>query len=200
MQVVDQREAAKLPFHSRYPSSKLVAWLLDRAGLLKPFKPLRVLDLTYGQGIFWDAIAHRVVVAGFDVKRLEWVTTPRCFFEAPAQDWKRYSSRIRECLHRVDLVVVDPPWQKCVKGNGCRGRGIGGRYHYRVSHATGSPQSILIAAADAAAYYNTPLLVHYKERWIPQDFNLLVETWWKPFLPNVDKYDYKNWWGILARG
>ena len=29
MQVVDQREAAKLPFHSRYPSSKLVAWLLD---------------------------------------------------------------------------------------------------------------------------------------------------------------------------
>ncbi|MEB2836680.1 MAG: hypothetical protein GSR80_000627 [Desulfurococcales archaeon] len=199
MQVVDQREAARLPFRSRYPSAKLVAWLLSEAGLLRFGEPLRVLDVTYGQGVFWDALKGRVLVAGFDIKRLGWVVRPRCFFEAPAWAWRYRVDEVEACLGGgPGLIAVDPPWEECAKGNGCRGREPGARYHYRVSRAVGRPQLILEAAASAALHWSARLLVHYKERWVPEGFAVVVEAYWKPFLPNVDKYGYRNWWGVLA--
>lgn len=191
---LSQAEAARLPFRSRYPSSKLVAWLLAEAGVLRPLQPLRVLDLTYGQGIWWHAIRGRVAIAGLDVRRLNWVVKPRCFILSPAQEWRGARARLEECLGGPpDLVAVDPPWQECIKGNGCQAS----RRHYRVTAAIGSPESILEAAADAARAYRAPLLVHFRERWVPEGLNPVIEVWWKPFLPNVDKYGYRNWWAVL---
>ena len=182
---------------ARYPIGCVVRDLLARAGVLRPLQPLRVLDLTYGQGIWWTALPQ-ARVAGFDVKRLDWRRRPRCFFRQPCQSWRLREREIAECLGgHPDLVAVDPPWEKCVNGNGCRGREIGGRYHYRASQAVGSPESILEAARQAAEYFSAPLLVHYEAPWRPEGFTVAVEVWWKPFLPNVDKYGYRNWWAVL---
>ena len=50
--VIDQREAQKWPGRG-YPTSKMVVYMLREAGLLRPLKPLRVVDMTFGQGIWW---------------------------------------------------------------------------------------------------------------------------------------------------
>ena len=191
--IITQTWAAKLPFRSRYPTSKVVSFLLSEARVIPPLRPMRVLDLTYGQGIWWDALKHRVVVAGLDVRRLDWVVKPKCFFESMAQRWRLIERDILDCLGgRPDVVAVDPPFQR-----ERRGREISGRVHYREELSFGPPQQIIEAAADAARHYGAPMIVHYRERFIPKNFEVVVEAWWKPFLPNVDKYDYKNWWGVL---
>jgi hypothetical protein len=199
VEVLDQLEVARRGgVCARYPTSCVVRDLLARSGLLKPLQPLRVLDVTYGQGIWWMTLPQARVY-GIDVKKLEWKRRPACFLQAPAWAWRSHAGEVEECLRgRPGLIAVDPPWQECVRGNGCQGREIGGRYHYRVSAAVGSPEHILEAATEAARHYRAPLLVHYETRWVPEGFRVVVETWWKPFLPNVDKYGYRNWWGILA--
>jgi len=188
---ITQQQAARLPFRSRYPSAKMVAGLLGHAGLLRPLEALRVVDLTYGQGIWWDALPQ-AAVAGYDVKQLSWVRRPRCFWQAPAWTWRYYIAEIEKCLGgHPNVIAVDPPWQTTR-----RGREPGGRYHYRVSRAFGSPQMILDAAAAAATYWHVPVLVHYKEQWIPDGFNVLVEAWWRPFLYRAGQ-DYRTWWGMI---
>ena len=72
---------------SKYPVSCVVRDLLDAAGLLLFGKPLRVIDLTYGQGIWWYALKGKAIVAGFDPARLSWRVRPRCFFNSYAQRW-----------------------------------------------------------------------------------------------------------------
>jgi len=194
VEVVSQIEVQRWPGRG-YPSSKLVLYLLREAGLLKPFERLRVVDMTFGQGVWWMSLPQ-ARIAGFDVRRLDWKRRPSCFFQQPCQSWRLRVAEIEECLGgQPDLVAVDPPWERCVKGNGCRGRGA--RYHYRASRAVGPPESILEAARQAALYWGVHLLVHYETRWIPAGLKPVVELWWKPFLPNVDKYDYRNWWAVL---
>ncbi len=196
MQVVEvtQERASRLPFRSRYPTAKLIAWMLAEAGLLRPFQPIRVIDITFGQGVFWHALRSKVVVAGVDVRRLDWAVRPRCFIEQPAQRWKKWLQEALDCLGgRVDLVVVDPPSQEWR-----RGREVGGRYHYRASRALGRPEGILEAGLGLARELGVPLLYHWKEPLGRE--HIVGPVAFRPFfhLLNQRAARYRSYFGVLA--
>ena len=192
--VLDQVEVQRWPGRGP-PTARLVVRLLGWAGLLRPLQPVRVLDLTYGQGVWWLGLPQ-AVVAAFDARRLEWRRRPRCFIQAPAQHWQHYASEIEECLggSPPDLVAVDPPWQQHR-----RGREPGGRTYYRATAAIGSPEQILQAGAEAAAHWGVPLLVHYATRWLPPGFIPAVEAYWRPwfYVMNPRAEGYRSWWAVL---
>ena len=176
--------------HCRYPYGAMVYLLLEEAGL----RPSVVLDLTYGLGKFWSCNRPRIL-AGYDIRRLPWIVPPDFFREAPAwaARWDLREGRVP----RPDLIAVDPPWQRCRKGSGCRGYEVGGAWWFRVSRALGTPELILDTAARIAGSLGVPLLVHYEEPWVPPGFVELVSVWWRPSLPRA-REGYRTWWGILV--
>ncbi len=175
---------------AKYPSSCVIRDLLARAGLLKPFRQLHVLDLTYGRGLFWKTMPQAVIFA-FDIRRLDWVRRPKCFVRAAAWAWKHYINNIAECLGNIDLVVADPPW--VVKGTSTR-------RHYGLDRAFGSVWHILNAAAEAARYFNSYLLLHLKDRYKPEGFAIVSQIYFLPMTRylNLHKPNPYTWWGVLA--
>lgn len=140
---------------AKAPSSCVVRDLLREAGLLRPLQPIRVLDMTYGQGVFYVAFNARV--AGFDVKRLEWRVKPALFYQEPCWAWRRRLDEILRVLGGVDVVAVDPPWANWY---GTRSRKA--RMHY--SQAVGTPMDIIERCGAAAArLLGVPMLYHYAE-------------------------------------
>ena len=101
----------------------------------------------------------------------------------------------------MHVVVVDPPFQNCSRGNGCRGTRyeVGGRWFYRVSRAVGTPEQILESAARLAGELGVPLLVHYESEWVPEGFDIIVSVFWRPSLPHASE-SYRTWWGVLRPG
>ncbi len=190
MRVMEQVEVQRRGgLCARYPSSCIVVGLLGDAGLLRPLQPLRVLDLTYGRGMFWAAA--NTVVVGFDIRILDWVVEPRCFWGKPAWAWKYYADDIEECLGGPpDLVAVDPPWSA---------RGSSTRRYYGLDRAVGDVASILEAAREASMHYNAALLVHLKDRWVPESHVILAELYWEPLTRymNRSRNGPYTWWGVL---
>ena len=174
---------------ARYPSACIVRELLLRAGLLEPFRPVRVLDLTYGRGIFWAALPQALIY-GIDIRRLDWVRRPRCFRETTAWAWRRYASEVESCLGgSPGLVAVDPPWSE---------RGSSTRRYYGLDRAVGSVDAILGAALHAATHYGSILLVHLKDRWVPEGFETVEEILWEPVTRYLNAGSY-TWFGLLRR-
>ncbi|MCE4619017.1 MAG: hypothetical protein F7C37_06205 [Desulfurococcales archaeon] len=172
----------------RYPYGTMVWLLLREAGL----RPRSVIDLTYGLGKFWSCYRPRRIIA-YDIRRLDWVVEPDEFYQKPA--W----AALYKYPYGVDLVAVDPPWQRCEKGNGCHGRrmAVGGAWWFRVSRAVGTPELILDTAARVAGSLGVPVLVHYEKPWVPPGFVELVSVWWRPSLLRA-REGYATWWGVLA--
>ncbi len=177
---------------ARAPVSCLILDMVREVGV-----PLETwFDATYGEGRFYITFRPRVLV-GADVRVLEWRVKPDAFILAPVWASWRYLKKLGV---KPDVYVLDPPWQECVKGNGCRGREWRGRYHYRASWAIGSPEVILREGVKAAERLGARyLIVHWREEAYPEGWRLLKSVRFKPFLPNVDKYGYTSWFGILVR-
>jgi len=183
---------------SKYPVSCVVRDLLGQAGLLRPFEPVRIIDLTYGQGIWWYALKGKAIVAGIDIRKLDWVVRPRWFKISLAQAWDNWIEEALKALGgRVDIIAVDPPWQECIRGNGCRGREIGGRYHYRASRAIGNPELILESARRLAGRLGAPLLYHFKHPLGGE--HLAGPVAFRPFfyLLNPKAAEYRSYFGVI---
>ncbi len=155
-----------------YPYGAMVLELLERAGLLPGVPRLVIVDLTYGRGKFWSCLPVRPrLLVGYDIRLLEWTTRPDLFRLAPA--WTAVTDYAKGLLPAPDIVAIDPPWQTCHSGNGCRP--VGRRnHHFRASRAIGSPETILNAGARLAREAGSLILAHYKTRWIPDGFHPLV--------------------------
>lgn len=135
---------------AKYPSACVVRDMLREAELLKPLRPIRVLDLTFGQGVFYAAI--NAIVFAFDIQRLDWVTKPYMFYQKPCWAYRRYLDEIGD----VDVVVIDPPWAQWDHRGSRRAR----NYY---SEALGRPEDILMCGINAAHDLGKPLLYHWRE-------------------------------------
>jgi len=165
--------------------SRIVLSLLARAGI-DVVSPIRVLDLTYGRGTWWTE-APQAAVYGVDVRRLDWAKAPRCFRLAPAQSWRQFADDVVQCLGGPPQVVAaDPPWG--AEGGLLRSL----RRHWQKS--TGSPESILRAAFDAAMHFGAVALVKWREKLA--GVGTLAEICTKT--PLATKREYSAWW-IVAR-
>lgn len=169
----------------KYPYGVMVKLLLEEAGL----RSHTVLDLTYGEGKFWSCWRPKHLI-GFDVRRLDWTVEPDVFYQKPA--WAALHMRVPG----VDLVAVDPPWQRSARGRSAR-LSIGGRWWYRTSRMVGSPEAILESAARLAGELGVPLVVHFERPWVPEGFDVMVSVFWRPSLPHASK-EYRTWWGVLV--
>lgn len=177
-----------------YPYGTMVMLLLEEAGL----HPGIVIDLTFGLGKFWSCWRPKYLI-GYDIRRLHWVVEPNEFHQTVS--WAALHHVRDRRVPRPDLVAVDPPWQRCKSGNGCRGLRfeVGGAWWFRVSKGVGTPELILESAARLAEETGVPLLVHFEDRWVPRGFSVLVEVFWRPSLSKASP-DYRTWWGVLAPG
>ena len=158
---------------SRYPVSCLIKDLLCGAGVAcgPDYRGLKVLDLTFGEGRFWKAFdgLFRPYIVGIDIRKLKWHVRPDMFYRDEAWDWRVHVYRP---IWRADLVVADPPWSPYRRGNDRR-------KHYDMHSMVGTPLGILRAGLAAAKHFRCPLLVHYKERWVPDGTRVLTETWFQ---------------------
>ena len=173
---------------ARYPVSCIVRDLIGAANLFKPLTPINILDLTYGQGVFYYAIRSRVRVAGVDPRRLEWVVRPTCFIKSYAQKWKEWLDRVLECLGDIDLVVVDPPWAQWKHKGSRKARQY---YIAPVSLAI----DIIEKALEVKEYLGVPVLIHYKERIDRGD--IVVEVYFRGRSRYI-REPRTSWFGILA--
>ena len=183
--IVDQRDMQRRGgICAKVPVACMVADLLRSAGL--EAKSLTVFDITYGEGRFWAASRPRVLI-GADINMLDWVVKPDVFIPAPAwQSWRI----VKKLGIQVDLIVADPPWSD---------RGSSKRRHFGLDRALGSPRLILEAATRAARELGAKyLLVHFKNRWVPQGFSVVSERTWSPVTRYVQAGT--TWWGLLRRG
>ena len=172
----------------KYPYGVMVKLLLEEAGL----QPRTVLDLTYGEGKFWSCYRPSYL-AGFDVRRLDWVVEPDVFVKGPS--WSAWYHVREGRVPRVDLIAVDPPWQRSALGRSAR-LSVGGRWWYRTSKGVGTPKQILESAARLSSALRVPLLVHYEREWVPPGFTEIVGVFWRPSLPHAGP-EYRTWWGVL---
>ena len=168
---------------ARFPTSCVVRDLLAEAGVLKPFKRIRILDMTFGEGRFWAAIPN-AEVWGFDVRRLEWVVEPKRFFMKSCENWRKEDEVMRQ---RFDLVVADPPFSPYH-------RGWQKRNHYR---ARGEIALILYEARKASLYFGAPLLVHFMGRFQFWGFHIVAEAWYLGSY-SLARNRFPSWFGVLA--
>lgn len=167
---------------ARYPTSCIVRDLIAAARLFKPFKPLVILDLTYGEGRFYVSFKNKVKLYGFDILRLEHVVKPYRFYNKSCEKWKRY----RDEINNVDLVVVDPPFMPYRRGNEKR-------KHYA---ANGAAITCTNEALKAAEYYNAPVLIHYPFKITPYQWKILEEVWFMGYAAVKLK---PTWFGIITK-
>jgi len=169
---------------SVYPSSCIVRDLIARAGLFKPFETLSVLDLTFGQGLFYYSFRNKAKVFGFDVQRLDWVVKPYRFYKASCDKWgKMLPDGIT-----FDLVVVDPPFSPYR-------RGWGKRHHYRDNC---SISRCMYEAMKASEKFKTPILIHFFWKTIPYNYETIVETWFQGW-SRLTKLPRPTWFGIVSK-
>ncbi len=163
----------------KYPSACLVRDLLTESGLIKPFSEFKVLDLTFGRGIFWAALPQAKVFA-FDIRKLDWVRKPYRFFHESCKNWKK-----RLANHKFDLVCADPPFSPYHRGNDAR------KYYYERDIAL-----ILYEAIKAAEYYQAPLLVHFLAKLQYHNTEVMTETWFQG-RSRYAKMPRPTWFGVL---
>jgi len=183
--IVDQREVQRWGKGcGRFPTSCVVRHLLVAANLLKPLGTLTVWDMTFGEGRFWVLIPQ-VRVIGWDIRKLKWYRLPFQFFKQPCWAW-----RYEEPSPHPDLVAIDPPWSRWQRG----GRD---RAHYWINKMEGTPEHILNYCGKAASeHFGVPLLVHYKDRWVPDGFRIVTEVWYQAVVRNM-KMPKPSWFAIL---
>lgn len=186
MQVIDQRDIQRRGgICTRSPISCMISDLLKEADI----EPARVFDITYGEGRWWQVYRPSILI-GADIAVHEWLVAPDLFIPKPA--WHSY--RVLQQLGiRVDLVAVDPPWVS---------KGYTKRPHFGIDKMIGSPMLILDSAAKAAeALGSNYLLLHYKDRWVPDGWRIVVEKEWIPFGRYINKSKKKpsTWFAVLAK-
>lgn len=141
----------------RRPHSS-IRLLLTRVGI-NPDKGLKVLDLTYGQGLFWFKFPN-IRIVGFDVRKLQWKVAPTCFVQDKAQNWYLYRDYIVDCLGgNPDIVAVDPPFSKRLSGS------MYDKTHYYESFAEGTVEEIIESALEAGRYFKSLVLIRYRTLW-----------------------------------
>ena len=178
-QIELQKEGDKC---SMFPVSCLIRDMLVEVGILKPFKPIRILDLTFGEGRFWAAIPQ-AEVWGFDIRKLRWCRKPYVFFNESCENWKKHDVIIR---NKFDLVVADPPFMayRC---------GQERRRHYEDN---GDLPMILNECRKASEYFDAPLLIHFMWKCVPYGFRVLTERWFQGYA-RVLKQPRPSWFGVI---
>jgi len=172
----------------KYPYGMMIRLLLETIRL----KPKKVVDLTFGEGKFWSCYKPEYLI-GYDIRKLKWIIKPDKFIKAPA--WAALYHIIDNKIPKPELIAVDPPWQQKTRGKGKKIR-YGGKWWYSTSKMVGTPKIVLEAATKLSGKLKIPLIIHYKNRWVPNNFKVLIEVFWNPNLPNT-RQDYKTWWGII---
>ncbi len=167
---------------AKYPSSCIVLQLLDQAGLLKPLHPIVILDLTYGQGIFYYSIKGKAMVYALDIRHLKWVIKPYRFMLKSCEHWREFG------LESVDVIVVDPPFSPYK-------RGWERRKHYEENC---SVVKCINEGLKAAEHYSRPLLVHYPFRVQPYGWDVSAEVWFQGWT-RLSKLPKPTWFGILRK-
>lgn len=183
MKIIDQRDVQRYGgLCVDFPVSCVIRDLLREAGILKPFRPLKVLDLTFGEGRFWGAIPQ-AKVWGFDIVNLKWYRRPYVFFLESCENWRKRVGHLR-----FDLVVVDPPFM-------AYRRGQERRRHYV---DRGMLPLILNEGRKAAEYFKCPLLVHFMWKVVPFGFDVIAEVWFKPVTRFLNVSN-PTWFGVLRK-
>ena len=168
---------------AKYPVSCLIYKMLT--SVMEINSGTMVLDLTYGEGRFWKAFGLlKPYIIAIDIHRLKWHVIPDEFYQTAAWRWRHVVKH-----QHIDLVVVDPPWAEWRRGWDRRG-------HYLLNKCLGSPKAIIDAAVDASRHYNAYLLIHYRERVVPNNMLPIIEKWFRgrSRLANLSK---QSWFGIL---
>lgn len=147
---------------SKYKSYDIVYILLGRLGLLGR---TRLLDLTYGLGRFYRrARLYGVCVTGVDIQRLDWEVPPCEFIQMDAREYAEGVIRGELDPGRVDLVVVDPPWNHEKRNNVSKYSYVSGSLGFSHYHMRGvRSRDIIRAAQRLAGHLGVPLLYRYKE-------------------------------------
>ena len=164
----------------KYPTSCIVRQLIRK--LLEPLRPIRVLDLSFGEGRFYAALENKACVTGLDIQMLPWIVKPCRFYRANAMEWR---ARVPNNA-RFDLVVADPPWSPYR-------RGWEKRFHYQ---ANGGIPAVMYAAEKAAKHYNAHLLIHFMGKYIPYGYELVDELWYQGW-SRLTKMPKPTWFGLL---
>ena len=160
-----------------------MADLLREAGI----EPRVVLDLTYGMGLFWRVYRPRLIIGvdPFPENSRLWVVAPDVYCPRAAWQWEWCVKPLLGLGVRIDLVAVDPPWTTQPSS---RRRLYGKR--------VGTVRLILEAAAAAAAKLQSPLLVHYKSRWVPEGFEVLAERLFRAVYRAKGR-DETTWFAVM---
>ncbi len=182
--LVDQREIqARGGKCARYPVSCLIGELLARAGVIKPLRRFKVLDLTFGEGRFWAALPN-AEVWGFDIRRLRWVVKPSRFYNESCEGWRKHEEILSQSF---DVVVADPPFSPYQRGWEKRG-------HYRDN---GSIPIILYEARKAAIHFRAPLLIHFVGKLVFYGFRVMAEAWFLG-ISHLTQMSFPTWFGVLS--
>lgn len=158
-------------------------------------EPLRILDLTFGEGRFYKAFDRSwLYIVGFDIRKLKWHVEPDEFYMLPSWRWSLY---LKKPKYQFDLVVADPPWAEWR-------RGWDRRSHCLKSKMLGSDMQIIKDAVNAAEYFNSYVLIHWKKPYIPKNWSIVKGVYFKgrSRLANLDrgKYrEYSSWFGLLKK-
>ncbi|MEM0060931.1 MAG: hypothetical protein QXW80_02865 [Candidatus Micrarchaeia archaeon] len=123
---------------------------------------LVVVDLTFGLGRFYRIAKKRITnLIGVDIEKHDWEVKPNVFYQMPCELFvERVLKKEIELPQYVDLVVVDPPWSRAVRGRFPKNIGVSSMpYHLNNININ----TIISAAEKLAMYLNTKLLYRYKE-------------------------------------
>jgi hypothetical protein len=148
-----------ITFKHGFKSYDIIEYILNT---LFPMRyDLTILDLTYGKGRFYRKVRHRIKkLIAVDIYRHEWEVKPDMFYLMPCQFFTMEVIEGKIQLPVIDLIVVDPPWNKEKRGPPSIQVSITRMpYHMYVNSA-----HIIYSGIRLARRLNTLLLYRYKEQ------------------------------------
>ncbi len=96
--IEDQRDWQRKPGCNKNPFSCFFCHLLHIFGIVK------ILDLNFGVGSFYEKCSNNLVITGVDIRKWDWLVKPRSFIQVDMID---ALSIVNE---KFDAVVMDPPY------------------------------------------------------------------------------------------
>jgi len=120
---------------------------------------VRILDMTYGRGRFYRRIkeVYKPFIIGIDIIRHEWEVEPDIFIQ---RDCRSITIDEVRQYGRIDVVVVDPPWNHVKRGYMSDRLGISDMPYHMPST---EPYQIIYAAMRIARGLGVPLVARFME-------------------------------------
>lgn len=145
-------------FKHGFKSYDIIEYILNT---LFPMRhDLIILDLTYGKGRFYRKTRHRIrKLIAVDIYRHEWEVKPDVFHQMPCQYFTTGVIENKIQIPPVDLIVVDPPWNREKRGKTTVDVGIARMPYHMYVNST----YIIYTGVKLARHLNTLLLYRYKE-------------------------------------